>query len=222
LKWMAEFRKASWKQSGNCRWCATPRRLHSSSGFPRQGDEDTARVRLCSVDRLGPQLDGGRGLVAADGAPCRIWPPVPLRIPETLGFVLLNRHSPGAGSAPRGRHATGIYLNHLWRTPASIAWLCATLVVAGFLFTWWARLYLGPLWSSSITRKQDHRVVDTGPNRLVRHPIYTGILVSAAATTILNGTAGGAGGHVALLFAFYLKARPGGTLPASRTRRRDI
>jgi protein-S-isoprenylcysteine O-methyltransferase Ste14 len=129
------------------------------------------------------------------------------RIPETLGFVLLIGIAQVQGLPRAARHATGIYLNHLWRTPASIAWLCATLVVAGFLFTWWARLYLGPLWSSSITRKQDHRVVDTGPYRLVRHPIYTGILVSAAATTILNGTAAALAGTLLLLFAFYLKAR---------------
>ncbi|MFO1187201.1 MAG: isoprenylcysteine carboxylmethyltransferase family protein [Alphaproteobacteria bacterium] len=38
---------------------------------------------------------------------------------------------------------------------------------------WWARFHLGPLWSATITRKDDHKIIDTGPYARVRHPIYT-------------------------------------------------
>ena len=48
-----------------------------------------------------------------------------------------------------------------WRVPPPIAWGGLAIGVAGLLFTWWARLHLGRLWSSSVTRKSDHRVVDT-------------------------------------------------------------
>ena len=51
----------------------------------------------------------------------------------------------------------------------------AGLTLAGILFAWWARIHLGRLWSSAITRKEDHRVVDSGPYAFVRHLIYTGI-----------------------------------------------
>jgi hypothetical protein len=53
----------------------------------------------------------------------------------------------------------------------SIQWKLFGAVVPGFAFCWWARLYLGRLWSSSVTRKAEHNVVDTGPFALVRHPL---------------------------------------------------
>jgi protein-S-isoprenylcysteine O-methyltransferase Ste14 len=51
----------------------------------------------------------------------------------------------------------------LWRGPVALAWAMVAVVFAGLLFTWWARIHLGRLWSSSVTRKADHHVVDTGP-----------------------------------------------------------
>ena len=35
-----------------------------------------------------------------------------------------------------------------------------------------------------MTRKDDHRIVDTGPYGIVRHPIYTGILIALYATVL--------------------------------------
>src|SRR5690349_13132033 len=63
----------------------------------------------------------------------------------------------------------------IWRIGLGAAWAMVALAVGGFLFAWWARLHLGRLWSSGIARKEDHRVVDSGPYALVRHPIYSGI-----------------------------------------------
>jgi protein-S-isoprenylcysteine O-methyltransferase Ste14 len=77
----------------------------------------------------------------------------------------------------------------LWRTPVALGWVMAAIVFGGLLFTWWARIHLGRLWSSSVTRKTDHRVIDTGPYGIVRHPIYTGITLAAVATAAMRGTA---------------------------------
>ena len=35
------------------------------------------------------------------------------------------------------------------------------LAAVGFLFAWRARIYLGRLWSGSITRNEGHKVVET-------------------------------------------------------------
>lgn len=94
-----------------------------------------------------------------------------------------------------------------WDVSKSVMWVLLALVAAGFVFAWWARLHLGALWSGTITRKQDHRIVDTGPYALVRHPIYTGLLLSGFATAIARGRWEALIG--ALLFALgcWIKAR---------------
>jgi protein-S-isoprenylcysteine O-methyltransferase Ste14 len=95
----------------------------------------------------------------------------------------------------------------LWRGPAAYDWAMFVAVVAGLAFTWWARLHLGRLWSSSVGRKAEHRVGDTGPYGLVRHPIYTGIIVASLATALLRGTALALLGFIVLTIGWYVKAR---------------
>lgn len=119
------------------------------------------------------------------------------RLPLLIGFLLLFGFYPWADAieAP------------LWHIGTAAGWALVALAGLGFLFAWWARLYLGHLWSSRITRKAGHRVVDSGPYRLVRHPIYTGIIVAGFATATLRGTAGAFVGAAVLTLGWYLKAR---------------
>lgn len=84
--------------------------------------------------------------------------------------------------------------------------LCAA-TVASFAFAWWARLHLGSLWSGTITRKAGHRVVDTGPYRLVRHPIYTGIIAASFLLAIELGTPAAFAGAAFMTFGWWVKAR---------------
>jgi protein-S-isoprenylcysteine O-methyltransferase Ste14 len=95
----------------------------------------------------------------------------------------------------------------LWHVGWSGAWICVALIAAGIAFAWWARIHLGRLWSGRITRKADHRVVDTGPYALVRHPIYTGLLLALLATVAAKGVAWGVVGFLLLLGGLWLKAR---------------
>lgn len=76
----------------------------------------------------------------------------------------------------------------LWTLSEGAQWLLVLAALAGFAFMWWARLYLGSMWSSSVTRKADHRVVDSGPYAIVRHPIYSEIIVAIVATALLIAT----------------------------------
>jgi protein-S-isoprenylcysteine O-methyltransferase Ste14 len=66
-------------------------------------------------------------------------------------------------------------------------WIGAFLTAAGLLFTVWARLHLGRNWSGSVTIKREHELVTSGPYALVRHPIYTGLLVALLGSTLALG-----------------------------------
>lgn len=95
----------------------------------------------------------------------------------------------------------------IWQPGPALAWSETALVVAGLAFTWWARLHLGRLWSSSVTRKEHHHVVHSGPYGLVRHPIYSGVLLAILATAALRGTAFALAGAGVLIASIYIKAR---------------
>jgi len=95
----------------------------------------------------------------------------------------------------------------LWRPDAIASVPFFVLTIAGFAFAWWARLTIGTLWSSGVTRKADHRIVDTGPYGLVRHPIYTGLIVSAFATAFVPLTPLTLVGASLVTVGFYLKGR---------------
>jgi protein-S-isoprenylcysteine O-methyltransferase Ste14 len=61
------------------------------------------------------------------------------------------------------------------------------LVLAGLLFAIWARLHLGRNWSGTVTLKEGHELVRSGPYALVRHPIYTGLLAALLGSAVMKG-----------------------------------
>ena len=101
----------------------------------------------------------------------------------------------------------GRYDVMFWRLDGAAGWLCVAVAIAGFVFTWWARLHLGQLWSSSVTRKVDHRLVDTGPYGIVRHPIYTGLFVAIAAAVAIRATVASIAVAALMASGIYVKAR---------------
>jgi protein-S-isoprenylcysteine O-methyltransferase Ste14 len=118
------------------------------------------------------------------------------RIVTVVGMLLLFAARLPVGHEPR-----------LWETPLEVRWCLVGLAAVGFAFCWWARIHLGRMWSGSVTRKVDHHIIDTGPYSLVRHPIYTGIILAAAATAALEARPLAFAGLVLVIIGFWIKAR---------------
>ncbi|MBV9727756.1 MAG: isoprenylcysteine carboxylmethyltransferase family protein, partial [Gammaproteobacteria bacterium] len=67
-------------------------------------------------------------------------------------------------------------------------WQCAlVLVVLGLGFSIWARMHLGRNWSGTVTVKEGHELIRSGPYAYVRHPIYTGLIVALAGGAVACG-----------------------------------
>jgi protein-S-isoprenylcysteine O-methyltransferase Ste14 len=94
-----------------------------------------------------------------------------------------------------------------WHVPWTLSWALTGLVGFGLCFTWWARLTLGDLWSSAVVRKDDHVIVSRGPYRLVRHPIYTGLIFALLMLALQIGSAAAIAGALLIATGFWLKAR---------------
>ena len=72
------------------------------------------------------------------------------------------------------------YLNSdPWRAGSGLI-----LFVLGLSFAIWARLHIGRNWGSPMSQKDEPDLVTSGPYRLVRHPIYSGILVAGVGTAV--------------------------------------
>ena len=65
--------------------------------------------------------------------------------------------------------------------------LGAVIIAAGLGFAVWARAHLGRNWSGIVTVKEGHVLVRTGPYRVVRHPIYSGLLLALTGTAMAIG-----------------------------------
>ena len=58
------------------------------------------------------------------------------------------------------------------------------LFALGLGFAIWARIQIGRNWGVPMTQKDEPELVTGGPYRLVRHPIYSGILSAAVGTAV--------------------------------------
>jgi len=61
------------------------------------------------------------------------------------------------------------------------------MFVFGVLFRWGCIFYLGRFFTPNVVIQEQHRLIDTGPYRFIRHPTYTGALVAAFGVTLTMG-----------------------------------
>jgi protein-S-isoprenylcysteine O-methyltransferase Ste14 len=81
------------------------------------------------------------------------------------------------------------------------------LTAGGLIFAVWARIALGANWSGTVTIKSGHDLIRRGPYKWIRHPIYTGILISFLGTMLLLGEVRAFCGFALVLLALYRKAK---------------
>ena len=105
-------------------------------------------------------------------------------------------------------HLPGAWLYRSILPPGLWAfWIGATVTVGGLLFAIWARNHLGTNWSQSVTIKQDHQLIMSGPYAVVRHPIYTGILTGFLGSVIALAQVRGVVAFVLVAAALWYKLR---------------
>ena len=116
-------------------------------------------------------------------------------LPLTAGFILIFHG---------GRHP--LIYGPLFHSLASrIAG--AVMTIAGLTFAVWGRVHLGKYWSGIITLKEGHRLIRTGPYRLVRHPLYTGFLTGVLGSALVAATGDALAGFAVMLIAYLIKIR---------------
>jgi len=99
------------------------------------------------------------------------------------------------------------FLGHRLISPAAwVAWLGLAVTIGGCAFAIWARSTLGSNWSSIVTVKQNHELILRGPYAVVRHPIYSGLLLALTGTAIAVGEIRAFIGLVLAFIGFLLKS----------------
>jgi protein-S-isoprenylcysteine O-methyltransferase Ste14 len=78
----------------------------------------------------------------------------------------------------------GAFRGHGLNTDPSRTGIGLVLFALGLGFAIWARMHIGRNWGTPMTQKDEPELVTSGPYRLVRHPIYSGVLVAGVGTAI--------------------------------------
>jgi protein-S-isoprenylcysteine O-methyltransferase Ste14 len=92
---------------------------------------------------------------------------------------------------PRGLAAVAVVLlvrgvggHSLQIHSVAIAVVGTVVFVLGIALAVWARLILGRNWGMPMTQRAEPELVTAGPYSLVRHPIYSGILLGLLGTSL--------------------------------------
>ncbi|MFI4997345.1 MAG: methyltransferase family protein [Hyphomicrobiales bacterium] len=88
-----------------------------------------------------------------------------------------------------------------------LAWLGVALVACGLAFAVWARRHLGGNWSGAVALKTGHTLIRSGPYALVRHPIYSGLLLAILGSAVSIGEWRALIGFALALFALMNRVK---------------
>jgi len=81
------------------------------------------------------------------------------------------------------------------------------LCLSGAFLAIWSRHVLGRNWSGTVQLKRDHELIERGPYRLIRHPIYSGLLLLFIGNAIMVGDWRGILAVAIVFVSFWRKLR---------------
>jgi protein-S-isoprenylcysteine O-methyltransferase len=158
---------------------------------------------------ISPVFASGFGLVIFDTT-YSIW-----IISELFGAVLIPKlRQRGATRVKRDRGSGALVIltvflsisiafafgyNGVGMLPDWAYYLGISLMSLGVVVRQWAIAVLGRFFSLTVKVAEDHKVIDKGPYRVIRHPSYTGVLI----TFIGLGFAVQSAGAILVLLALY-------------------
>jgi protein-S-isoprenylcysteine O-methyltransferase Ste14 len=85
--------------------------------------------------------------------------------------------------------------------------IAVAIILIGLAVCICARRALGANWSGSVTVKEGHELVQSGPYRWIRHPIYTGVLLMMFGTALASGQVHGLLATLIALISLWFKSR---------------
>jgi protein-S-isoprenylcysteine O-methyltransferase Ste14 len=95
--------------------------------------------------------------------------------------------------------------SHLWQYSPAIGAIASVVTATGLIILLWGRAALAGNWSVNVVLKENHELIERGPYRYVRHPIYTGFILMAIGGVMLWGTSTGLAALVGLPVSLWIK-----------------
>jgi protein-S-isoprenylcysteine O-methyltransferase Ste14 len=73
---------------------------------------------------------------------------------------------------------SALWFKTVWPSPNSAHFLGFLIILLGMCFRLWAIITLGHYYSHMVREVDDHKIIDTGPYKYIRHPAYAGMIVA--------------------------------------------
>jgi protein-S-isoprenylcysteine O-methyltransferase Ste14 len=79
---------------------------------------------------------------------------------------------------------TALWFPSVWNVPHAAHPVGLIVFILGVCYRLWAVRTLGPFYSHRVQITAQHRIVETGPYRFIRHPAYAGMIMANAGISI--------------------------------------
>jgi protein-S-isoprenylcysteine O-methyltransferase Ste14 len=73
---------------------------------------------------------------------------------------------------------SALWLKSIWLSPNFAHYLGFVVFLSGICFRLWAIITLGHYYSHIVREVKDHRIIDSGPYKYIRHPAYAGMIIA--------------------------------------------